>query len=164
MASSITSRSPHSPYDFDSADDSNESWQYIDYSSGASATASVGFLPSPASGSLSGFAIVGHMSTPSPQAGASSPYGMGEMDQPVFLPSSASYPPRSEPVTSDVFTPAGFVAQDETFMTPQQYLFPPQAEVGEFSQEELNGTFCLELRYKRREKRCAKEIQRWARS
>lgn len=133
---SITSRgpSPHpSPYDFESPNDTDESWQYVDYSSGASATASVGFLPSPASGSLNGFAIVGHLSTRSPQPAAVSPVPMGEMDHSVFLPSATSYP-----AGSDDFPAAGFVSPDESFMAPHQFLFT-QPEEGDFSQAELNG-------------------------
>ena len=64
--SSHNSSSHPSPYDFDSNGDTDESWQYIDYSSGGSAPGSVGFLPSPASGSLNGFAIVGHNAMMSP--------------------------------------------------------------------------------------------------
>jgi hypothetical protein len=139
---SVTSQgpSPHgSPYGFDSTDDSDESWQYVDYSSGASATASVGFMPSPASGSLSGFAIVGHVSTPS-QAGMS-PLHFGDMDQQVFLPASTAYPAHtSEPVVSDIFSAAaneGFPPSD-SFLTPQQYLFSHH-ETSQIPQQDFNG-------------------------
>ncbi|KAI9166657.1 hypothetical protein HJFPF1_02769 [Paramyrothecium foliicola] len=129
IMASVTSQNPSthgSPYGFESTDDSDESWQYIDYSSGASAAASVGFMPSPASGSLSGFAIVGHVSTPS-QTGMS-PLHFGDVDQPVFLPSSSAYTARSEPVVSDMFAGSadeGF-PPTEAFLTPQQYLFSHQ--------------------------------------
>lgn len=136
--------SPHgSPYGFDSTDDSDESWQYVDYSSGASATASVGFMPSPASGSLSGFAIVGHVSPPS-QAGMS-PLHFGDMDQQVFLPASTAYPPQtSEPIVSDIFSASaseGFPPSD-SFLTPQQYLF--SQENSQLSQQDFNGGLMLE--------------------
>lgn len=138
---SVTSRgpSPHpSPYDFESPNDTDESWQYVDYSSGASATASVGFLPSPASGSLNGFAIVGHISTPSPQASAVSPMSMGDVDQNVFLPSGISHLAQSETLGPDLFSTTGLESQVQSFMTPQQYLFPPLGD-GDFTQQELNG-------------------------
>lgn len=135
--------SPHpSPYDVDSSGDTDESWQYIDYSSGASAPGSVGFLPSPASGSLSGFAIVGHthMSTSPPQVSVS-PMSMVDLDQTVFLPAaSSSLPQQTEHLDSSTFaTTAGVdFAQSDAFMTPQQYLFP-QTDAAEFTQQELNG-------------------------
>ncbi|GAO13112.1 hypothetical protein UVI_02024710 [Ustilaginoidea virens] len=86
---SVTSRASDrsSPYDFDldSAGDTDESWQYVDYSSGASASGSVGFLSSPASGSLSGYAIVGHahLTPPPPPV---------DMDQAMFLPAATLFP------------------------------------------------------------------------
>ncbi|KAL7941587.1 hypothetical protein V8C42DRAFT_334146 [Trichoderma barbatum] len=144
---SVTSQnaSPHSsPYDFDSTGDTDESWQYIDYSSSASVTGSIGFLPSPASGSLNGFAIVGHVSTPS--QGGLSPGSMVDMDPTVFLPASTTYQPDAEFVTADLFsngverpqssTGANF-QQGDTFMTPQQYLFMPSGATG-FQPQELN--------------------------
>ncbi|KAH6606780.1 hypothetical protein Trco_005933 [Trichoderma cornu-damae] len=131
---SVTSQnaSPHSssPYDLDSAGDTDESWQYIDYSSGASIADSIGFLPSPASGSLNGFAIVGHVSTPS-QAGLS-PGSVADMDPTVFLPASTTFQQDVEFMTSDMFQgaaeepPGGADAsfpQNDAFLTPQQYLF-----------------------------------------
>lgn len=141
---SVTSQntSPHpSPFEIDSAGDTDESWQYIDYSSGASATGSVGFLPSPASGSLSGFAIVGHphMSTSPPQVSVS-PLSMVDLDQTVFLPAASSSMPRqSEQLDSSTFVATSGVAftQNDAFMTPQQYLFA-EADTAEFTQQELN--------------------------
>lgn len=158
---SVTSQnaSPHagsSPYDFDSNGDTDESWQYIDYSSGASVTGSIGFLPSPASGSLNGFAIVGHVSTPS--QGGLSPGSMVDMDPTVFLPASTTYQQETEFVTADLFSngaerppssaDASFSQGDAAFMTPQQYLFMPSGPAN-FQPQELNGGFtrgeCREL-------------------
>ncbi|POR35668.1 Uncharacterized protein TPAR_04144 [Tolypocladium paradoxum] len=138
---SVTSQGPSpysSPYDFDSTGDTDESWQYIDYSSGGSAPGSVGFLPSPASGSLSGFAIVGHVPS-SPQASVS-PLSMVDLDQTVFLPAGSSHPRHPEPLDSSTFatTAETSFAQNEAFMTPQQYLFLHQ-DAPEFTQQELNG-------------------------
>ncbi|KAL5091916.1 hypothetical protein Trisim1_002311 [Trichoderma cf. simile WF8] len=147
---SVTSQnaSPHagsSPYDFDSNGDTDESWQYIDYSSGASVTGSIGFLPSPASGSLNGFAIVGHVSTPS--QGGLSPGSMVDMDPTVFLPASTTYQQETEFVTADLFSngverppssaDASFSQGDAAFMTPQQYLFMPSGTAN-FQPQELN--------------------------
>ncbi|KKP01838.1 hypothetical protein THAR02_06050 [Trichoderma harzianum] len=147
---SVTSQnaSPHagsSPYDFDSNGDTDESWQYIDYSSSASVTGSVGFLPSPASGSLNGFAIVGHVSTPS--QGGLSPGSMVDMDPTVFLPASTAYQQETEFVTTDLFSNgaerppssanASFSQGDAAFMTPQQYLFMPSGTAN-FQPQELN--------------------------
>ncbi|KAL7819312.1 hypothetical protein V8C44DRAFT_134088 [Trichoderma aethiopicum] len=146
---SVTSQnaSPHSsPYDFDSSGDTDESWQYIDYSSGASVTGSIGFLPSPASGSLNGFAIVGHVSTPS--QGGLSPGSLVDMDPNVFLPASTAYQPGpTEFVTADLFSsgveasPGGAgvsFSQEVAFMTPQQYLFMPPGETPDFRTQQLN--------------------------
>ncbi|KAG8428578.1 hypothetical protein J3459_002619 [Metarhizium acridum] len=142
MASVTSHTSPHtSPYDFDNTDD--ESWQYVDYSSGASASGSVGFLPSPASGSLNGYAIVGHTHahlTP-PQASVS-PLSLVEMDQTLFLPAGTSFAGQEGFGTSD--GPAGLVQGSENataggsgnggFLTPQEYSFAD----GGLSQQELN--------------------------
>ncbi|UKZ77333.1 hypothetical protein TrVFT333_005053 [Trichoderma virens FT-333] len=147
---SVTSQnaSPHagsSPYDFDSNGDTDESWQYIDYSSSASVTGSIGFLPSPASGSLNGFAIVGHVSTPS--QGGLSPGSMVDMDPTVFLPASTTYQQETEFVTADLFSSgverppssadASFPQGEAAFMTPQQYLFMPSGAAS-FQPQELN--------------------------
>ncbi|OTA06514.1 Zn2Cys6 transcriptional regulator [Trichoderma parareesei] len=157
MASvSSQTASPHSssPYDFDSTGDTDESWQYIDYSSGASVTGSIGFLPSPASGSLNGFAIVGHVSTPS--QGGLSPGSLMDLDPNVFLPASTStttttttYQPETEFVTADLFpsgvgtSPGGSAEasfpQGDAFMTPQQYLFMPSGATADFQTQQLNG-------------------------
>ncbi|TFA99383.1 hypothetical protein CCMA1212_008845 [Trichoderma ghanense] len=146
---SVTSQnaSPHSssPYDFGSTGDTDESWQYIDYSSGASVSGSIGFLPSPASGSLNGFAIVGHVSTPS--QGGLSPGSLVDMDPNVFLPASTTYQPETEFVTADLFSSgveaspgsadASF-SQGDAFMTPQQYLFMPSGATTDFQPQQLN--------------------------
>src|SRR5687767_1536914 len=90
--------SPHlSPYDFDSNGDTDESWQYLDFdfSSGSSAPASVGFLPSPASGSLASYALVGQMSTPSQASGGSPMAPPGDLDQNGFFSSSEVILPNS---------------------------------------------------------------------
>ncbi|KJK78529.1 hypothetical protein H634G_06227 [Metarhizium anisopliae BRIP 53293] len=142
MASVTSHTSPHtSPYDFDNTED--ESWQYLEYSSGASAPGSVGFLPSPASGSLNGYAIVGHTHahlTP-PQASVS-PLSLVEMDQTMFLPAGTSFAAQEGFGASD--DPAGFVQGSEnesgggsgsgSFLTPQEYLFAD----GGLSQREMN--------------------------
>lgn len=69
-----------SPYDLTNTPSSeDDSWQYLDYSS----SGSVGFLPSPASGSLSGYALVGHAQLP-----AESPHYL-DLDQPQFPPGTS---------------------------------------------------------------------------
>ncbi|KAG5925717.1 hypothetical protein E4U42_004027 [Claviceps africana] len=84
MASVSSHTSPHSlTHDFESTGD-DESWQYLDYSSNASAPESVGFLPSPASGSLSGFALVGHAHPTASQS--ASPLFLVDVDQTAFSP------------------------------------------------------------------------------
>lgn len=143
MASVTSHTSPHtSPYDFEATDD--ESWQYLDYSSGASAPGSVGFLPSPASGSLNGYAIVGHTHPQlTPPQVAVSPLSLVDMEYTLLLPAAPSFP------TSDGFNTtegnAGFTegngsasaGGNESFLTPQEYLFAD----GALSQQELNGAF-----------------------
>ncbi|KAK0389228.1 hypothetical protein NLU13_2803 [Sarocladium strictum] len=123
--------SPHlSPYDFDSNGDTDESWQYLDFdfSSGSSAPASVGFLPSPGSGSLEGYAIVGHMSTPS-QASAASPIApAGDVDQNgLFSPSDVMLPSSMQDSSANAFVPSTSMplgwTQDLPFLTPQAFLF-----------------------------------------
>ncbi|KAG5931333.1 hypothetical protein E4U53_001822, partial [Claviceps sorghi] len=84
MASVSSHTSPHSlTYDFESMGD-DESWQHLEYSSNASAPGSVGFLPSPASGSLDGFALVERAHWTPPQS--ASPLSLVDVDQTVFLP------------------------------------------------------------------------------
>ncbi|OAA78241.1 Fungal transcriptional regulatory protein [Akanthomyces lecanii RCEF 1005] len=128
--SSHNSSSHPSPYDFDSNGETDESWQYIDYSSSASAPGSVGFLPSPASGSLNGFAIIGHHTTTSPSQHSLSPVlpPLGEGEQQAFLPPATSVP-MSGAMESGEFamTTAGDFMADGIFMTPQEYLFAEDA-------------------------------------
>ncbi|GKT52060.1 uncharacterized protein ColSpa_12241 [Colletotrichum spaethianum] len=119
---SVSSRgpTPHSPYDAQSAADTDESWQYLD---NASYPASVGFLPSPASGSLNGYAVVGHHASSDP-AGLS-PLNLDlDPDQPAF--SAASFPDQAETFVAPAPAADGqFVAggQESDFLTPQGYLF-----------------------------------------
>ncbi|EFQ24927.1 uncharacterized protein GLRG_00071 [Colletotrichum graminicola M1.001] len=125
---SVSSRgpTPHSPYDVQSAADTDESWQYLDY---ASYPASVGFLPSPASTSLNGYAVVGHRVSPDPVG--LSPLNLDpDPDQSAF--SAAGFPDQPEafaapaPSANDQFVASG---QESDFLTPQGYLF---------SEEQLN--------------------------
>lgn len=122
---SVSSRgpTPHSPYDVQSAADTDDSWQYLDYSY----PASVGFLPSPASGSLNGYAVVGNIVGSDP-AGLS-PLNL-DREQPDF--SAASFPDQAEAFAAPLPSAEGqFVtgAQESDFLTPQGYLF---------SEEQLN--------------------------
>ena len=65
-----------SPYDLTNTPSSDDdSWRYLDYSS----SGSVGFLPSPASGSLNGYAVVGHLPLPAVE----SPQFL-DLDEPQF--------------------------------------------------------------------------------
>ncbi|GKT73512.1 hypothetical protein ColTof4_05935 [Colletotrichum tofieldiae] len=129
---SVSSRgpTPHSPYDVQSAADTDESWQYLDY---ASYPASVGFLPSPASGSLNGYAVVGHHAGSDPAAGLS-PLNLDlDPDQSAF--SSASFPDQAEAFATSAPSADGqFVAggEESDFLTPQGYLFSEE-------QVNLNG-------------------------
>ncbi|KAK2608799.1 hypothetical protein QQS21_002656 [Conoideocrella luteorostrata] len=138
MASVTSHTSPHSSsYDFDSAGGDDDSWHYIDYSSGASAPGSVGFLPSPASGSLNGYAIVGNPHLTPPQASVS-PLSLVDMDQTMFLPSGTSFGQNdqfSSPSAGDAAFGA-VNAERDSFLTPQQYLF--SGTEAEFTQQELN--------------------------
>ena len=115
-----------SPYDFTNTPSSEDEWQYIDYSS----SASVGFLPSPASGSLNGYAVVGHAPMP-----ADSPHFL-DLDQP--FPATASMSGGSDGnlsgpmvegdgfagvgVSGDVGGAASFGTSATTFLTPQDLL------------------------------------------
>ncbi|KAF5003539.1 hypothetical protein FDECE_9926 [Fusarium decemcellulare] len=166
MASVSSRPSPNSssPYDFESAPETDESWQYIDYT--APSPSSIGFLSDPASGSLGSFAMIGNVhgttspyapgSTPSPfMAGATSspfvagntpspsaasPLLLGEMDQTAFFPNNPSFQTQSEVTNSDIFatTTDGSFGPAQGFMTPQQYLFPQQ-DASQFSPQGLNG-------------------------
>lgn len=146
---SVTSRpspnpSSSSPYDFD---DTDESWQYIDYSSGASAApSSIGFLHSPASGSLNGYAIVGHVSA-SPQS-APSPLYIGDMEQQqqsttAVYGSSADFVPQSDYAASDAFAmnavDRGGYNQDDGSWDMQQQQMVPQQDLSGFQHPGLDG-------------------------
>ncbi|KFA70018.1 hypothetical protein S40285_02077 [Stachybotrys chlorohalonatus IBT 40285] len=136
MASRVPSPHGSSPFEFETTDD--ESWQYVDYSSGASAPGSVGFIPSPASGSLNGFTIIGHVPTSSPAG--HSPVPLGDPEQQLFLPSTSAYAAQPELFTPDAFTTRSETSfpGDGAFLTPQGFLFPHQDATG-FTQQELNG-------------------------
>nr|XP_036575336.1 fungal zn binuclear cluster domain containing protein [Colletotrichum truncatum]KAF6781894.1 fungal zn binuclear cluster domain containing protein [Colletotrichum truncatum] len=111
-------RTPHSPYDFESAADTDESWQYLDYNS---YPASVGFLPSPASGSLNGYAVVGNVASSDP-AGLS-PLNL-DLDQGGF--SATGFPDQTDAFAAPAPSVDGQFnagAQDPDILTPQQYLF-----------------------------------------
>ncbi|KAM0436765.1 hypothetical protein ACHAPT_002476 [Fusarium lateritium] len=199
MASVSSQPSPNSssPYNFESAPDTDETWQYIDYTASSSGPSSIGFLSDPASGSLGSFAMIGNVhggspspyvsgntpssyvagSTPSPyiagntpspyvsrntsspfvpvntpspyvsgndpSPSAASPLLLGEMDQTAFFSSNPSFTSQSENGNSDMFatTADGGFGSAQGFMTPQQYLFPQQQDVSQFSpaQGGLNG-------------------------
>lgn len=132
---SVTSNgaSPHSPlYDLDPGGDTDESWQYLDYSS--SGPASVGFLPSPASGSLNGYAIIGQISPP---VASRSPAQLIDMENEVLLPASM----QSEFDTDGVFSNIAAnlsLSREEEFLTPQQYLLG-QSNIRGLSQQDLAG-------------------------
>ncbi|KAF6839736.1 fungal zn binuclear cluster domain containing protein [Colletotrichum plurivorum] len=117
---SVSSRgpTPHSP--FASGNETDDSWQYLDFSY---APSSVGFLPSPASGSLNGYAIVGNVSAPDP-AGLS-PLNL-DPDQGNF--SAASFPDQTEAFTAPVPSSDGQF-NDSEILTPHGYLFPQQLSV-----------------------------------
>lgn len=129
VSSHASSSSHPSPYDFDSnGGETDESWQYIDYSSSGSAPGSVGFLPSPASGSLNGFAIIGRNTTTTPSHYSMSPLPTGDGDQP-FLPPATSNPMSSEleAAAFDMTATAGDFMTGDMYMTPQEYLFAQEA-------------------------------------
>ncbi|KAK7428538.1 hypothetical protein QQZ08_004976 [Neonectria magnoliae] len=145
---SITSRpSPNgsSPYEFDSAAETDESWQYLDYTAAGSTPSSIGFFSDPASGSLSSYAVINNVPGSTPSPSAASPLLLGEMDQSAFFPSAASLPTQPSHDGSDVFGTSttvpitdGAFGSAPGFMTPQQYLFQQQ-DPTQFSPQELNG-------------------------
>jgi len=125
MASSVSSRgrSPHSPFGGDLNSDTDEPWQYLEYAS--SGPGSIGFLPSPASGSLNGYAIVGRVGAAVSPAGPppASPFQLdnfefaaGEND--AFAPTSV--PPVGESVSSMSF--GADLTGDAFSITPQDLL------------------------------------------
>ncbi|KAF4979479.1 hypothetical protein FZEAL_4338 [Fusarium zealandicum] len=168
MASVTSRQSPNSssPYDFESAPETDESWQYIDYTASSSGPSSIGFLSDPASGSLGSFAIVGNVhgntsspyisgNTPSsyvpgstlspyvsgnaPSPSDASPLLLGEMDQTAFFSRNTSFPGQSDNGSPDMFTTTadGGFGTAPGFITPQQYLFPHQG-APQFSTPGLN--------------------------
>lgn len=142
MASVTSQTSPHSsPYDFDSTGDTDESWQYIDYSSGASAAGSVVFLSSPASGSLSGYALVGHTSQHTPPQASVSPLSLVETGRAVYL-SHATSPHTVQMGTSNSNQMGRLedaaLAPNNSFLSPAEYMFAQPDDV-ELTEQELNG-------------------------
>lgn len=134
--------SPHSsPY---AGDESDESWHYLEYSSGASAAGSVGFLPSPASGSLNGFAIVGHAHTPS--QGSMSPLPPSEFDNQLFLPPSTIAGMANDSLVASGFMPSPelAMASNEMFITPEDYLLAGD-QFGTQTQQQQNAMVDLSL-------------------
>lgn len=116
--------SPHqSPYAGDSNGESDDSWQYVDWSSGASATGSVGFLPSPASGSLNGYAIVENINTPSHSHSSLSPLPAPEFDTNNFIPPvTTAMPPDTFNLNTFTSGAEYMLPGNEMFMAPAQYL------------------------------------------
>lgn len=123
---SVSSRgTPHSPLDFETAADADDTWQHLDMNSYAS---SVGIVHSPASGSLNGYAVVGHFAG-SDHAGLS-PLNLDQLDQAAY--SAPGFPDQTEAFAPAPSADGQFVAggQNPDILTPQQYLF---------SQQDLNG-------------------------
>lgn len=144
MASTTSRPSPNSssPYDFESAPETEESWQYIDYTASSSGASPIAFFSDPASGSLNSFTIIGHVTGNTPSPSAPSPLLLSDMDQSAFFSASGSFPSHSENGgNSDIFattTDGGFGPASE-FMTPQQYLFPQQQDASQFAPQGLDG-------------------------
>ena len=151
MASVKSQTSPRSsPYDFDSSGETGESWEFVDYSSGASAVGSFGFLPSPVSGSLASYGIIGNLSMTPPRASVS-PLSLAEMDHAMFLPSDSTTfaGHHSEVFTTDAFAQNSQVAefgQDAAFLTPQEFGLT-QSGGNELTQQELMGRFPRQVVY-----------------
>lgn len=127
-----------SPYDLTNTPSSeDDSWQYLDYSS----SGSVGFLPSPASGSLNGYAVVGHVPLPT-----ESPQYL-DLDQPQF-PASASMSGCSDGnlgggmAEGDGFTGVGVGedARGSSFGTPGTAFLTPQDLL--LSDSQMDGEMC----------------------
>lgn len=131
--------SPH--HDIDSAAETDESWQYIDYGAG-STPSSIGFFSDPASGSLNSFAVIGHVTgnTPSPSVPSASPLLLGEMDQSAFFPNPSSFSMLADQGTINAFSTISdpSTADGGFGMTPQQYLFQQQDST-QFTTQELNA-------------------------
>ncbi|KAF9877337.1 hypothetical protein CkaCkLH20_05037 [Colletotrichum karsti] len=123
-------RTPHSPYE--SSAETDDSWQHLDYNSYA--PSSVGFLPSPASGSLNGYAVVGFAG--SDHSGLS-PLNL-DIDQGPF--SAAGFPDQNEAFAPGPSPDAQFnaAAQDPDTLTPQQFLFS-EAQLNEMTASLINS-------------------------
>lgn len=129
-------------YDIDSNGDTDESWQFVDYSSNGSAAPSVGFLPSPGSGSLNGYAVVGYVSTPSQPS--SSPLSGVEMDQLGFLPPSTSNIATTTIGNDAISANTGGSFPGESFLTPQNYLFSSNDLVGQTTDQGFPNNMALD--------------------
>ncbi|KAJ4169943.1 hypothetical protein NW754_006088 [Fusarium falciforme] len=109
MASVSSRPSPNSssPYDFESAPETDETWQYIDYTASSSGPSSIGFLSDPASGSLGSFAMIGnvHGNSPSPYISGNTPssYVAGSTPSPYMAGNTPS--PYVSGNTSSPFVP-----------------------------------------------------------
>ncbi|UPK89781.1 hypothetical protein LCI18_000716 [Fusarium solani-melongenae] len=154
MASVSSRPSPNSssPYDFESAPETDETWQYIDYTASSSGPSSIGFLSDPASGSLGSFAMIGnvHGNSPSPYVSGNTPssYVAGSTPSPYMAGNTPSpYVPgnTSSPFVS-VNTPSPYVSgndpspsaasplllgeMDQTTFFSSNPSFPSQSENG----------------------------------
>lgn len=116
---------PYSPYN--SSAETDDSWQQLDDKSHAAS--SVCFLPSPASGSLNSYAVVGFAG--SDHAGPSPPNL--DLDQGTF--SAAGFPDQTGGFAPGPSPDAHFDAgaEDPDILTPQQFLLPEAQLNGECS-------------------------------
>ncbi|RSL50440.1 hypothetical protein CEP53_008791 [Fusarium sp. AF-6] len=154
MASVSSRMSPNSssPYDFESAPETDETWQYIDYTASSSGPSSIGFLSDPASGSLGSFAMIGNVhgnsnspyisgntpssyvagSTPSPYMAGNtpSPYVSGNTSSP-FVPvnTPSPYVSGNDPSTSAA-SPLLLGEMDQAAFFSSNPSFPSQPETG----------------------------------
>ncbi|KAF4931501.1 hypothetical protein CGCVW01_v000398 [Colletotrichum viniferum] len=131
---SVSSRgTPHSPLDFETAADADDTWQHLDMNSYAS---SVGIVHSPASGSLNGYAVVGHFAG-SDHAGLS-PLNLDQLDQAAY--SAPGFPDQTEAFAPAPSADGQFVAggQKPDILTPQQYLFSQQ-DLNEMTSSIINS-------------------------
>ncbi|MBE3045492.1 hypothetical protein IMZ48_23690 [Candidatus Bathyarchaeota archaeon] len=134
-----------SPYDLTHTPSSEEgSWEYLDYSS----SGSVSLLPSPSSGSLGGYALVGHTQVPlSPQ--------FLDLDQQFPASGSMSGGEGGGPggsLSGDLEEGGGFTGEDAggmsfgtlgtTFLTPQDLLLPDGQMNTGFTDAQMNGELC----------------------
>ena len=120
-------RSPHSPNDFSSGSD-HDHWDFVGgYSSGSS----VAFMPSPSTGSLSGYAIIGHNVG---QPAATSHRSMGSPSSaanrsPVLFDMDGVGLPTSSPYQGQLMFPdqSGMVAYAGTALDPGSFMVDPAA-------------------------------------